>query len=150
MEARAAAGEVPASPEGPAEPQLVQRARHAAAEAWRLLTCLEAQVAADAARAGELARAVAVARQNWEAAEKNLHAVQEQAGLLVPVASVRKLQQTAIMRLGQIWKAWPNKVAGDLLPDQRPAFFEAVRKNARDWDAAVRQLDESLEALLIC
>lgn len=134
----------------PAEPVLVARARHAEAEAWRLLTCLEAQVAANSSRAGELATAIATARKNWEAAERNLFRLQEQAGVLVPVAAVRKIQQTAIARLGQIWKAWPNKVAGDLLPDMRPAFFDAVRKNARDWDEAVKQLDDALESLLTC
>lgn len=148
--ARAAASDTEGGAAAPDEPVLVQRAKHAETEAWRLLTSLEAQVAANSSRAGELATAIATARKNWEAAVKNLRELQAQAGLLVPVAAVRAVQQTAIARLGQCWKAWPNKVAGDLLPEARPAFFEAARKNSRDWDDAIRSLDTELEKLLTC
>ena len=148
--ARAAAADSAAGDGEPDDPVLVRRAKHTEQAAWRLLTALEAQVAANSSRAGELATVIATARKNWEAAVKNLRELQAQAGLLVPVAAVRAVQQTAVARLGQCWKAWPNKVAGDLLPDARPAFFEAARKNSRDWDDAIQALDSELEKLLTC
>jgi hypothetical protein len=77
-----------------------------------------------------------------------LQRVEEEAGLLVPVSAVRELQQQLVGQLGLIWKAWPDKVAGDLHPGMRPAFFEAVRKNSRDWDAKIEEIDAALEALL--
>lgn len=128
----------------------LQRGKSAADEAWRVLSRLQAAAAleSDPAKLAVLARGIREARRNWEQARKDYHALREQSGQLVPVENVRAIQQTAIGRLGQIWRAWPNRVAGDLLPEQRAGFFAACRKNAADWDAGIRELDTALENLL--
>lgn len=130
----------------------LDRAQAAADAAWNLLSRLQAAAAVerDPSALAEQSAAIERARRNWESARKDLRSIREQLGHLVPVENVRLIQQTAIARLAAIWRAWPNKVAGDLLPDARPAFFTACRKNAADWDAALHALDEELEKLIVC
>lgn len=130
----------------------LERAQAAADSAWSLLSRLQAAAAVERDPAGlaEKSAAIERARRNWERARKDLRTIREQLGHLVPVENVRAIQQTSVARLAAAWRAWPNKVAGDLLPEVRPAFFAAVRKNVADWDAAVRDLDQELERLLKC
>lgn len=143
------AGGGAAEPHGSSD---LARAQAAADSAWSLLSRLQAAAAVERDPAGlaEKSAAIERARRNWESARKDLRAIREQLGQLVPVENVRAIQQTSITRLAAAWRAWPNKVAGDLLPEARPAFFAAVRKNAADWDAALQELDQELERLLVC
>lgn len=150
LEWSAARGASPSDAASSPRTGMVDRARCAESEAWRLLSSLQAQVAANSSRAGELASAIEKARKNWQAARQDLLAVEQQAGTVVPIENIRKIQQTSVAQLGQIWRTWQNKVAGDLLPAARPAFFAACRKNSRDWDAALARLDSEIESLLTC
>ena len=131
-------------------PVSVEVARRTERAAGEMLTRLQnvARREDDPTRLESLAKAIERARRTWEHARKDLQRVEEEAGLLVPVSAVRELQQQLVGQLGLIWKAWPDKVAGDLHPGMRPAFFEAVRKNSRDWDAKIEEIDSALEALL--
>lgn len=95
-----------------------------------------------------LARAHADARKNWEAACAYAEEVQVTAGQLIPLDRLRDVQRTAVSRLGQIVRAWPNNIALRLPPELHAHYYAAERAERPALRRAILDLDAALEGLV--
>lgn len=95
------------------------------------------------------ANAVSKAQERWARAVRILRDEETAAGLLVPIATIRKLQREMIVPMGNMFAAMRGNIAAHLKPEVRVDFYRAWQT---EWDPVERQLraiDADLEKLLV-
>ena len=135
------------APDDSAEWVRAAAARDAAYLAFQRLS--DAMAAAPPEQLAALTRAAADARKMWEAACEHAARTASDCGQLIPLTTVRALQEKLIgSGLAPALRAWAQNIAQRLRPEVRAEFFNAERAERPRLYAAIEALDHELEALL--
>lgn len=138
----------PAPPEKSAALSEYDRAIAARDSAFDLLTRLAASAASAApAELPPITRALSDARKNWELACRHAESAAVRARRLIPIETVLAVRDEVIPPLADALSTWQNNIAQRLLPQDRPAFFNAARAEREKLNAALSRIPARLAAL---